>query len=313
MLISVIIPIYNAEKHLEESIQSIFNQSFSDFELLLVNDGSTDRSSEICDAFALKDKRIKVFHQQNKGVSVARNLGLDHAQGEWICFVDSDDLLSTDYFEPVLTGTESDFIMVNVDVIENGVLSNFTNYLPKTMNIEEFLVSYQLYPNFAGPWSKFFKKSIIKKNKLRFLPQLRFGEDALFNLQYLKECNQCFVTNITSYCYREHEGSLSKRNFDFLHDQFLYFQLKKELRFYPDPIYYKNIISPLNRLIVSLYKDTKISARKRKTELKLILKSDFKEVIAIYKKSNLKLFICVFTRLNLYSLIDLVFLNKIKK
>lgn len=89
LIISVIVPIYSAAPFLDKCIQSILNQSFEDFELLLINDGSKDNSGAICDSYAQKDKRVKVFHQANAGVSAARNKGLDYAQGEWISFVPS--------------------------------------------------------------------------------------------------------------------------------------------------------------------------------------------------------------------------------
>lgn len=95
--ISVIVPVYKAEKYLTHCIDSILNQSFTDLELLLIDDGSPDRSGEICDKYARKDSRIRVFHQQNGGVSRARNNGLAHAQGQYVVFVDSDDRTLPDY------------------------------------------------------------------------------------------------------------------------------------------------------------------------------------------------------------------------
>lgn len=100
-LVSIIVPIYNAEKTLRRCIDSILSQTFSDWELLMIDDGSTDQSGTICDQYAIKDKRIKVFHKKNGGVSSARNLGLDNARGEWITFVDADDQIisnSLNYF-----------------------------------------------------------------------------------------------------------------------------------------------------------------------------------------------------------------------
>lgn len=96
-VISIIVPVYNVEKYLSQCIDSILAQAFIDFELLLVDDGSTDGSGRICDEYANKDARIQVFHKKNGGVSSARNIGLEHAQGEWITFVDSDDWLDLKY------------------------------------------------------------------------------------------------------------------------------------------------------------------------------------------------------------------------
>lgn len=101
--ISVIVPVYNTEKYLGECVQSILNQIFTDFELLLIDDGSTDQSGAICDTYALQDKRVKVFHKENGGVSSARNMGLDEARGEWIVFVDSDDWVANSYFSELLS------------------------------------------------------------------------------------------------------------------------------------------------------------------------------------------------------------------
>ena len=95
--ISIIVPVYNTEKYLAQCIESILNQSMSDFELLLIDDGSKDSSGLICDRYAIQDKRIQVFHQTNQGVSTARNYGIDTAQSEWLCFIDSDDYIGPNY------------------------------------------------------------------------------------------------------------------------------------------------------------------------------------------------------------------------
>lgn len=113
-LVSFIIPIYNAEKYLDECIKSIIKQTYSNFELLLVNDGSTDNSAIICDTYANKDSRIKVIHKINGGVSSARNIGLDNAKGEYICFVDADDVIHPKLLETtlsVLMETQQDIII----------------------------------------------------------------------------------------------------------------------------------------------------------------------------------------------------------
>ena len=97
--ISVIVPVYNVEKYLHKCIDSILVQTFTDFELLLIDDGSTDKSGDICDEYAVKDARVRVFHTENRGVSAARNHGLREASGDWICFVDSDDWVENCYLE----------------------------------------------------------------------------------------------------------------------------------------------------------------------------------------------------------------------
>ncbi len=110
--VSVIIPIYNTAKYLPRCIESVLCQSFDGFELLLVNDGSTDGSGDICDTYATRDSRIRVFHKENGGVSSARNLGLKEAKGEWVCFVDSDDELLPDGLQTMVDAVSSDVDLV---------------------------------------------------------------------------------------------------------------------------------------------------------------------------------------------------------
>ena len=111
--ISVIVPVYKVEEYLPQCIDSILAQTFTDFELLLVDDGSPDRCGEICEEYAGKDTRIRVFHQQNSGVSAARNIGLQHAKGTYIVFVDSDDWVSTDYLLHFLQKTQPELIWIS--------------------------------------------------------------------------------------------------------------------------------------------------------------------------------------------------------
>lgn len=110
MLVSVIVPVYKAEKWLHRCVDSILAQTMEDFELLLIDDGSPDRSGEICDEYAVKDSRVRVFYKENGGVSSARNLGLDNAQGEWISFVAADDWVEVDYLEGLTENLDADFI-----------------------------------------------------------------------------------------------------------------------------------------------------------------------------------------------------------
>ena len=108
--ISVIVPVYNAEKYLRRCIDSILAQTFTDFELLLIDDGSTDSSGKICDEYAKKDRRIRVFHKENGGVSSARNVGLSHLRGNWVYFVDSDDYLSPQHLQNYVNYLDADII-----------------------------------------------------------------------------------------------------------------------------------------------------------------------------------------------------------
>ena len=116
MKVSVIVPVYNTRGYLARCIESILGQSFSDFELLLVDDGSTDGSGDLCDSFLTKDSRVRVFHLQNGGVSAARNYGIQQAQGEWICFVDSDDEVLKDYLQDMVSAIDADDLLVMTNI-----------------------------------------------------------------------------------------------------------------------------------------------------------------------------------------------------
>lgn len=190
--ISIIVPVYNAEKYLHQCLDSILNQSFQDFELLLIDDGSKDRSGKICDEYAENDSRIRVWHQKNQGVSVARNVGLEHAQGEWIYFVDADDIAEQDGIIRLLEGVIKkckmsvggyDKCKVNgekvycVDNSEAGV-ENKSSMLHRMFTISP-------YENQAYLWNKLFNANTIKTNNIRFDPSIKFSEDRLFVVQYL--------------------------------------------------------------------------------------------------------------------------------
>lgn len=193
-LISIIVPIYNSEKPLNRCVDSILSQTFLDWELLLIDDGSIDRSGEHCDEYAAKDQRIKVFHKENGGVSSARNVGLDHAKGEWITFCDSDDFVSPNWLKNYIG-----HISEKTDLICQGFQYS------KTFNIENercFGITYEgsvkdgvslLFENniLGYLWVKLFKRSIIESYKLRFDTRYNYQEDQEFCFRYF-----CYIKTI---------------------------------------------------------------------------------------------------------------------
>ena len=175
--ISIIVPVYNVELFLPRCIDSILNQSFVDFELLLIDDGSKDKSGEICDEYAEKDKRIKVFHKVNGGVSSARNLGLEKSKGEYITFVDADDyLLPGTITEPLLSG--------NYDLIQ--IPRNNGSFM-KTYSHDIICKTTESFRNFIycnyyfECWGRFYKRKVI--GTVRFPENLKVGEDLMFFLR----------------------------------------------------------------------------------------------------------------------------------
>lgn len=176
--LSIIVPVYNAEKYLHRCIDSILAQTFTDFELLLIDDGSTDNSGFICDEYAQKDRRIRVFHKKNGGVSSARNLGLDNVSGEWITFVDSDDILVDSNALTIFSSKNIDADLIVYSFLWNDDLIE----CPCINNIKEIFFSYHS----IAVWGKIYKKSIIQQNHLSFNERINMGEDSLWLTEYMK-------------------------------------------------------------------------------------------------------------------------------
>ena len=179
-LFSIIVPVYKTEKYLPKCIDSILNQTYNDFELILVDDGSPDNCPQICDKYARSDSRIKVIHKKNGGVSSARNLGISVARGTYIWFVDSDD-----YIEPF--SLQRLFEVQNSYNAELYVFNNRSVCELSTENINDFFRKYYFtYVLGFEPWNKLYKRDVIKANNLQFDTQETIGEDLLFNLNYYK-------------------------------------------------------------------------------------------------------------------------------
>jgi len=190
ILISVIIPIYNTEKYLPKCIESILSQTYGNFELLLINDGSVDNSGRIIDKYALNDDRIQVFHKENGGVSSARNFGIDNAKGDWICFIDSDDYVNPDYLNSFVERNpiEETLIVQGVNVVsEDNKILQSRRFFEADISVEntEFIIENDLFRKLNSPYCKLFNKHIIKQNRILFPEGISLGEDILFVLNYL--------------------------------------------------------------------------------------------------------------------------------
>lgn len=214
-MVSIIIPVYNSETTLRRCLESVINQSISDWELILVDDGSNDKSGEICDEYAEKNQRIKVFHKKNGGVSSARNIGLDNAKGKWIVFIDADDLVKESYLANLLEHSQKQVdLVISYAEIHNGDNINKESYPSKLIddtNFESMFIENDMNWH-TSPWSKLYKRSIIEEHRLRFCEGMHIGEDAVFLYSYMLYSNQIYISNDTDYCYFAYnEGSLTKR------------------------------------------------------------------------------------------------------
>lgn len=230
--ISVVVPIYNAEKYLERSLNCILRQSFSSFELLLVDDGSTDRSGLICDSYALKDERIKVFHRQNSGASASRNYGLKQALCPYICFIDADDYQDEFFLETYIDALkEDDYDIVFQNFLQhNEDGSTFKQELDTIIAFTEDDLSEALYgldykKCFGWTWNKIFRLSIIKDRNLSFREDFSLREDELFTFQYFKHVKKVKIINTAYYHYFVYGNSLMHR----MNDSLKYAQVSESI------------------------------------------------------------------------------------
>lgn len=216
-LVSVVVPVYNAEKYLHRCVDSILAQSYAKFELILVDDGSLDNSGTICDEYAAKDSRIRAIHKKNGGVSSARNTGLNAARGKYISFVDSDDWISVDFLENAMSVCEEKHLDIYMGgfswVGDSGVQKSVC--IPHTIDAalralteSEYI---QLLSNsyISSAWGNVIRRSFI--GSLRFEDNMSFGEDLCFVFELLKKSPRCYATTAPVYFYWNTEGSLTKQ------------------------------------------------------------------------------------------------------
>lgn len=215
-MISVIVPIYNAAKYLRRCVESILSQTFTDYELILVDDGSVDDSPTICDDYAKKITNIVVIHQTNKGASVARNMGMNAASGDLVCFVDADDSVDADY----LKNLYDSYLVSSADLIIHGLRKNDgrlivpnCNALYKGDNLKSFFIDNDIF-SIGGPCGKLFRRDILSMN-MRFDENIIYGEDICFLLMYLKYCTSICTSQIVDYVYYTNEDSVSSRIYTF--------------------------------------------------------------------------------------------------
>lgn len=198
--ISVIIPVYECENYLSRCIDSVLSQTFTDFELILVDDGSLDNSGRICDEYAQKDSRIRVIHNCNEGVGAARNTGLEISCGQYICFIDSDDWIDKDLLSTLMEYSSYDYVMCAYITEPNGTICFGFDIEFIAGTLKDFL-SAKYY--FHGvPWGKLFRNSIIKTNNIRF-KQIKVYEDILFCCDYVNYCNSIRILPKPLYHYFE--------------------------------------------------------------------------------------------------------------
>lgn len=298
-LISVIVPIYNVEKYLERCIESIIKQTYKNLEIILVDDGSNDFSGKICDKYSKKDRRIKVIHKKNEGLSEARNSGLEIARGEYIGFVDSDDYIETNMYEYLLSLLKINNADISVcgfqkvwDDIksrkeENTIIEN-NNIVLKSKDAIEYIVDDQILKSYA--WNKLYKRSLFIDIKY---PKGLKMEDVATTYKLIYKSKIVVIGKESKYYYTQRKGSIlnSKKSqyyidyFNVFYERFLFLRSKN---FEFDNLY----ISMIN-FILSLYliKDKEVAEFRKKKEIKKKLQYIIEECNKKRININLKLIV----------------------
>ncbi|MBO5166214.1 MAG: glycosyltransferase family 2 protein [Lachnospiraceae bacterium] len=233
--ISVVVPVYNAENSIERCVSSIIGQGYLNMEILLIDDGSQDESGVLCEKLAEDDKRVRVIHKENAGVSAARNTGMDQATGKYILFVDSDDYLPENYVNELLRAQkvfgEEVFYWTTMQVVsDNNSVKEEKNFYSEEQyskvgrkDVLKLSAKYLL----NAPWNKMYLREVLQKNGLRMKQDISIAEDLLFNLQYLDAIgeNPIVILNHTAYHYvRNGQASLDngyRKNYYKIHKDVL--------------------------------------------------------------------------------------------
>lgn len=215
--VSVIIPVYNAEKHLHKSIESLLQQSLPNCEFIFISDGSTDNSASIISEYQKKDTRIHLIHQENQGVSAARNKGITTAKGEYIGFLDADDCIDSNFFQTLFEVAQKE----NVDIVSSHFFKEFGTTkevvkakFPLNIMLDKDFINQNIIPQFIKDsslnscWNKLFKASLVKD--IQFPVGVPLGEDGIFNLQAYNKANSAFFVDYCGYHYIEVEGSATR-------------------------------------------------------------------------------------------------------
>lgn len=217
-MISIIVPVYNAQKYIKRCVESIVNQTYKDWELFLIDDGSKDESGTICDQLAKSDSRIQVFHTENQGASAARNRGLDEATGEYVTFVDADDWIETNHLQVLI-----DQVLPDVDLCINSFITDLyygtRPYCYKQIQTHDNLESLEMFFSVLNQhsqflWNKLFKRKIIEENSIIFNTNISLGEDNIFILEYLNYIHGLSASPACTYHYDqidENPFSLGRR------------------------------------------------------------------------------------------------------
>lgn len=269
-MVSIILPVFNAERFLPQCLDSILRQTYQEWELIAVDDGSRDGSIEILRSYEKRDNRIHIISKKNEGVSIARNIALEHAHGDYIYFVDSDDIVMPEGLMILVKAMESSkatFVKSDFLPIDEQGKQVFINkkqvirrrYDGKVMESEKFLKKILMKEYFL--WTCLFQKDIIEKYHILFIPYCRLMEDAAFVVDYLLYSDRNVYKDACIYGYRKYEGTVSAVNKDYTEDMML---IKRHLLEFPKSELHINL---LKMIASKLDENTSSTIKKKMTAI----------------------------------------------
>ena len=298
MFITIIVPCYNIAPHIAQCIDSILAQTYSSFELLLLDDGSIDGTFDICKQYAGQDNRVQVYTHGNKGVSYTRNRGIDLAQGDYIMFIDGDDYVKPDILEHfVLQSIKDSWPMCGMFLVDGPHIEERENYEellsrnPQKRIENSNLFTIITHHNFSTPCCRLYDKNILIENKIRFFENISYQEDLIFNLEYCQHITSILLLDYYGYYYIKHPTSSTARFHDkFDHVELLFDLLAKMPQNEESSTTTKKIIldTILKKLANIFHKTSQKTFAEKRNELKEIFDSNyFQNVIDFIPKSSI--------------------------
>ena len=295
--ISIIIPVYQVEKYLTKCIESIIKQTFFNFELILIDDGSTDSSGDICDEYARIDNRIIVIHQKNQGVSAARNKGLDIAGGEYIAFVDADDFIEKDTYDFLYKNLQVNQADISICGLyhyydENNIIYSKTQICNTLSKEDAIRLVMQGDVISVNPVNKLFARNVI--NKIRFLNDIAYAEDAYFTIEVLSNSSKIFVDTTPKYYYVHRLGSATTKEFS--NNEYQIIDVYKKIfdlinQNFPDliTVAYRRLWGAYKCILGRIASDTIKNRNKYKKDIYLLADVIRKNIFSIIKNSEITL------------------------
>lgn len=305
--ISILMPVYNSQEYLKNTVQGVINQSYKEWELILVDDGSKDNSKNICIELQKIDNRIRFVNKENTGVSDTRNIALDNAKGKYIAFIDSDDSVHKDYLKILLSSIEKSNGQLAVcgfkerKISTNGQIEELSRvFYPKEViaieDMKDLIMDFGNSRLLNPLWNKLYSREIIEKNNIRFKEEVETGEDFIFNLQYFRKINNiCFSKGELYYYIRRNNNSITYQYIDNMYEKGLEIHnlledFLKDMNFYNSKnkyiLYGNHLMGVFSAFLNLFHKDCKLTLKQKKHYIKAIVNREYVSECAVNRKRD---------------------------